>query len=156
MQANQSQLIKLWPLRPHQTTKLNLQKTKKSGKIKTKWWCSNNLENIPARSPLQLLGSRLLHIFPIEKSAPQTLFRPPIFSLSIRIPSPSLLCLLSDDPLMRHLFFSFSPYIRISLSNSICSRKSTFLSSISLPFSKIRMFLSSHAGFSLSICMQPH
>ena len=29
---------------------------------------------------------------------------------------------------------SFSPYIRISLSNSICSRESTFLSSISLLF----------------------
>ena len=29
---------------------------------------------------------------------------------------------------------SFSPYIRINLSNSICSRESTFLSSISLPF----------------------
>ena len=44
MHANQSQLIKLWPLRPHQTTKLNLQKTKKSGKIETKWWYSKNLE----------------------------------------------------------------------------------------------------------------
>ena len=37
MQANQSQLIKLWPLRPHQMTRMNLQKTKKSGKIETKW-----------------------------------------------------------------------------------------------------------------------
>ena len=44
MQANQSQLIKLWPLRPHQTTRMNLQKTKKSGKIETKWWYSKNLE----------------------------------------------------------------------------------------------------------------
>ena len=38
--------------------------------------------------------------------------------------------------LMFPLFFSFSPYIPISLSNSICSRESTFLSSISLPFPK--------------------
>ena len=44
MQANQSQLIKLWPLRPHQTTRMNLQKTKKSGKIETKWWYSKNME----------------------------------------------------------------------------------------------------------------
>ena len=44
MQANQSQLIKLWPLRPHQTTRMNLHKTKKSGKIETKWWYSKNLE----------------------------------------------------------------------------------------------------------------
>ena len=137
MQANQSQLIKLWPLSPHQTTRMNLQKTKKSGKIETKWWYSKKSGNIPARSPLQLLGSRLLHLSPTEKSAPQTFFRPPIFSLSICIPSPSFLCLLSDDPLMHHLlFFSFSPYIRISLSNSICFRESTFLSSTSLPFFK--------------------
>ena len=52
-------------------------------------------ENIPVRSPLQLLDSRLLHLFPTEKSAPQTSFRPPIFFLSIRVPSPSLLCLSS-------------------------------------------------------------
>ena len=66
---------------------------------------------------------------------------PPNLSVS------SSMCLfptiLSCAPL---LFFSFSPYIRISLSNSICSRESTFLSSISLPFSKIRMLFSFHAG----------
>ena len=76
---------------------------------------------------------------------------PPNLSVS------SSMCLfptiLSCAPL---LFFSFSPYIRISLSNSLCSRESTFLSSISLPFSKIRMLISSHTGSSLSICMQPH
>ena len=37
--------------------------------------------NIPARSPLQLLGSRLLHLFLTEKSTAQNLSRPPIFSL---------------------------------------------------------------------------
>ena len=121
-----------------------------------------------------MLGSRLLHLFPTEKSATQTFFHPPIFSLSIHVPSPSLLCFPFQTPLlppkpffvrqsspslhafqvplfyasssrplscflfslMPHLFFFFSPYIRISLSNSICSRESTFLSSISLHFFK--------------------
>ena len=94
--------------------------------------------NIPARFLLQLLDFGLLHLFPTEKSAPQTFFRPPIFPFSIRVPSPSLLCLSSRRSSHAHplcLFFLF-PYIRISLSNLICSRESTFFSSISLPFFK--------------------
>ena len=98
MQANQYHLIKLWPLRPHQTTRMNLQKTKKSGKIETKWWYSKNLETY-------------LHVLFSNCLVPSccTFSRPPIFSLSIRIPSPSLLCLIFYDPLMPPLFFSFSP-----------------------------------------------
>ena len=53
-----------------------------------------------SRSPIQLLGSRLLHLFPTEKSAPQTFFHPPIFSLSIHVPSPSLLCFLFQTSLL--------------------------------------------------------
>ena len=158
MQANQSQLIKLWPLHPHQTTRMNLQKTKKSGKIETKWWYSKNLETY-----LHVLLSNCLvpgcYTFSrLRNLLSQTFFCPPIFSLSIRAPSLSLLCLSSRrSSHARFLYASlFSPYIRISLSNSIYSRESTFLSSISLPFPKIRMLLSSHARSSLSICMQPH
>ena len=68
----------------------------------------------------------------------QTFFRLPIFSFSIRVPSPSLLCLSSRRSSHACFLYAslFSPYIRISLSNSICSRESTFLSSISLPFFK--------------------
>ena len=162
MQANQSQLIKLWPLCPHQTTRMNLQKTKKSGKIETKWWYSKNLETylhvllsnclVPGCCTFSRLKNLLPKPFSIHQSSPSLyMFQVPLFYASSSRP-------LSCFPfsLMPHLFFSFSPYIRISLSNSICSRESTFLSSISLTFSKIRMLISSHAGSSLSICMQPH
>ena len=145
MQANQSQLIKLWPLRPHQMTRMNLQKTKKSGKIETKWWYSKKSGNIPARSPLQLLGSRLLHLFPTEKSTPQTFFRPPIFSLSIRIPSPSLLCLLSDDPLMPSPpFFSFP--LRFVSASQTKYAKENLLSFLLFPF----LFRKSECSFRIS------
>ena len=131
MQANQSHLIKLWPLRPHQTTRMNLQKTKKSGKIETKWWYSKNLETY-----LHVLLSNCLVpgycTFSRLRNLLQTFFRPPIFSLSILIPSPSLICLISDDPLMPPLFFSFSPLF-VSASQTQSAQKNP-LSFLLFPF----------------------
>ena len=85
MQVNQSQLIKLWPLRSHQTTRINLQKTKKSGKIETKWWYSKNLETY-----LHVLLSNCLvpdccTFSRLRNLLPQTFFRPPIFSPSLYV-----------------------------------------------------------------------
>ena len=80
MQANQSQLIKLWPLCPHQTTRMNLQKTKKSGKIETKWWYSKSLETylrvllsnylVPSYCTFSRLRNLLSNLFPSTNLLP--------------------------------------------------------------------------------------
>ena len=116
--------------------------------------------NIPACSPLQLLGSRLLHLFLTKKSTLQTFFFVHQSSLILYIfQVPLFYASLPDDPLTRVSLFCSFHFLLIFISasqNSIRSRESTFLSSISLHFPKIRMFLSSHAGSSLSIRMQQH
>ena len=111
MQANQSQLIKLWPLRPHQTTRMNLQKTKKSGKIETKWWYSKNLETylhvlpsnclVPGCCTFSRLRNLLPKPFSVHQSYPSLyVFQVPLFYASI-----------PDDPLMPALvLFLFSLY----------------------------------------------
>ena len=157
MQANQSQLIKLWPLRPHQTTRMNLQKTKKSGKIETKWWYSKNLETYlhvlisNCLVPVCCTFSRLRNLLPKpffihQSSPPLYVFQVPFFYAS-----------LTDDPLMRPSpFLSFSHiYILVSQTQSAQENPLSFLL-FPLFFSKIRMLLFSHVGSSLSICMQPH
>ena len=137
MQANQSQLIKLWPLRPHQTTRMNLQKTKKPGKIETKWWYSKNLETYlhvlfsNCLVPSCCTFSRLRNLLPkpfffVHQSSPS------LYISQVLLFYASFQMILSCTP----LFFSFSPYIRISLSSSICSKESNFVSSISLHFFK--------------------
>ena len=74
---------------------------------------------------------RLRNLIPKHFSVHQS--SPPLYVF----PVPFFYAPPRDNPLMRlPLFFSFFPYIHISLSNSICSRESTFLSSISLPFFK--------------------
>ena len=159
MQANQSQLIKLWPLRPHQTTRMNLQKTKKSRKIETKWWYSKNLETylhvlpsnclVPGCCTFSRRRNLLPNPFFVHQSSPSLyVFQVPIFYAS-----------RPDDPLMRAFShsFSFLTYIYILASQTQFDQEKP-LSFLLFPFlfSKIRMFLSSHAGYSLSICMQPH
>ena len=100
---------------------------------------------MPVHSPLQLLGSKLLHLFPTKKSAPQTFFCPLIFSLSIRIPSLSLLCLLSDDPLM-HPPSSFPfPLIFVSASQTKYAKENP-LSFLLFPF----LFQKSECSFRIS------
>ena len=143
MQASQSRLIKLRPLRPHQTTRMNLQKTKKSGKIETKWWYSKkNLETylhvllsnclVPGCCTFSRLRNLLPKPFFVHQSSPSLyMFQVPLFYAS-----------LPDDPLIARPLYACppwilskkNPYIGISLSNSICLRESTFLPSISLPF----------------------
>ena len=100
---------------------------------------------IPARSPLQLLGSRLLHLFSTEKSTPQTFFRPPIFSLFIRVPSPSLLCLSSRrSSHARPPSFPF-PLIFVSASQTIYAKENP-LSFLLFPF----LFRKSECSFRIS------
>ena len=157
MQANQSQLIKLWPLRPHQTTRMNLQKTKKSGKIETKWWYRKNLETylhvllsncfVPGCCAFSRLGNLLPKPFSVRQSSPSLyLFQVPLFYAP-----------LQDDPLMHPLSSFPFPLIFVSASQTKYAKENP-LSFFLFPFlfSKIRMLLSSHAGSSLSICMQPH
>ena len=108
MQANQSQLIKLWPLCPHQTTRMNLQKTKKSGKIETKWWYSKNLETylhvllynclVPGCCTFSRLRNLLPKPFSVHQSSPSLyVFQVPLFYASFQT---ILLCTFSYDPLM--------------------------------------------------------
>lgn len=95
MQANQSQLIKLWPLCPHQTTRMNLQKTKKSGKIETKWWYSKNLETylhvllsnclVPGCCTFSRLRNLLPKPFSVHQSSPSLyVFQVPLFYASFK------------------------------------------------------------------------
>ena len=116
MQANQSQLIKLWPLCPHQTTRMNLQKTKKSGKIETKWWYSKSLETylrvllsnylVPSYCTFSRLRNLLPNPFSVHQSSPSLyVFQVPLFYAS-----------LQDDPLMLPLFlFSLYSYQPLKL-----------------------------------------
>ena len=166
MKANQSQLIKLWPLRPHQTTRMNLQKTKKSGKIETKWWYSKSLETYlhVLLSNCLVSGccnfSRLRNLLP-NFFMSSNLLSPYTCSKSLSS-MPLLQTILSCVPLSRRssytCFCSF-PFLLIFVSASQTqSALENPLSFLLFPFlfSKIRMLPSSHAGSSLSICMQPH
>ena len=62
--------------------------------------------NTLARSPLQLLGSRLLHLFPTEKFAPQTFFVHQSSLSLYMFQVPLFYASLPDDPLMPVSFFS--------------------------------------------------
>ena len=157
MQANQSQLIKLWLLCPHQTIRMNLQKTKKSGNVETKWWYSKNLEtylHVPLSNCLVrgcCTFSRLRNLLPKPFSVHQS--SPSLYMFQVLLFYASL----PDDPLMSPpVLFLFSLY-------SYQPLKLNLLKRIHFPFfyflsflKKIRMLLSSHAGSFLSICMQPH
>ena len=120
MQANQSQLIKLWPLRPHQTTRMNLQKTKKSGKIETEWWNSKNLETylrvllsnylVPSYCTFSRLRNLLSNLFPSTNLLPfYTYFKslssmPPFRWSSHAPPVLFLFSLYSYQPLKLNMF----------------------------------------------------
>ena len=113
MQANQSQLIKLWPLRPHQTTRINLQKTKKSGKIETKWWYSKNLETylhvlffnclVPGCCTFSRLRNLLPKPFSVHQSSHSLyIFQVPIFYASFQT-------ILSSPPLIFFHLYLYQP-----------------------------------------------
>ena len=146
MQANQSQLIKLWPLRPHQMTRMNLQKTKKSGKIETKWWYSKNLETYlhvlisNCLVPVCCTFSRLRNLLPKPFSVHQSslslyVFQVPLFYASFQT---ILSCLLSSFPF---------PLIFVSTSQTKYAKENplSFFENQNAPL-----------GSLISICMQPH
>ena len=70
--------------------------------------------NIPARSPLQLLGSRLLHLFLTEKSALQTFFSStnllPLYTYSKSLSSMSLFQTILSCAFLFSVLFLFSLY----------------------------------------------
>ena len=99
--------------------------------------------NIPVCSPLQLLSSRLLHLFLTEKFIPQTFFRPPIFSPLYVFQVPLFYTSPPDDPLIRALvLFLFSLY-------SYQPLKLNFLTRIHFPFFSFPSF------FQKSGCSSP-
>ena len=152
MQANQSQLIKLWLLRPHQTRRMNLQKTKKSGKIETKWWYSKNLETylhvllsnclVPSCCTFSRLRNLLPKPFSVHQSSPSLyVFQVPLFYASFQM-------ILLLPPLL----FPFHLYLYQPL-------KPNILKKIHFPFFYFLSFFKNQnasLGSLISICMQPH
>ena len=114
--SNQYHQIKLWPLSPHQTTRMNLQKTKKSGKIETKWWYSKNLETylhvllsnclVPGCCTFSRLRNLLPKPFFVHQSSPSLyVFQVPLLYASFQmiISCPPYACFqsLSSMPLFQ-------------------------------------------------------
>ena len=152
MQANQSQLIKLWLLRTHQTTRMNLQKTKKSEKIETTWWYSKNLETylhvllsnclVPGYCTFSRLRNLLPKPFSVHQSSPSLyVFQVPLFYASFQT-------ILLLPPLL----FPFHLYLYQPL-------KPNMLKEIHFPFFYFLSFFENQnasLGSLISICMQPH
>ena len=97
---------------------MNLQKTKKSGKIETKWWYSKNLETyllvllsnrlVPGCCTFSRLRNLLPKPFSVHQSSPSLyVFQVPLFSASLPCLS-SRRC--SHAPPLFSLLLSFSPF----------------------------------------------